>query len=334
MKCPMCEQPVQSDQQNECACGENLRIWRGLTKSCQALRQRGLAQASQGNYPAACLSFLEASLSNPLDQRNLIDAAKALAYCECFPEALELLKNADRRYEAEADPVRKRIHTLAEHAKKHSGQTPPADELRDQSHQAAQTQPDSAAATPDDGQDPVRAAPNADPHPLLKLGILKRPEKSLKRFFNWGKGDCLPGIWVTVIGMENSWSGDWQGLEPWLRAAAAEAGKTDAGKASEAAVFHYLLGMGHVQSGQSAAAVSAFHRCLELRPPVLNPAAYYLYFHLDSGPSALKAMKRLGKVCDSSEREFLRRHLGEVLGKRGESDKAMVLEGLAAGSKQ
>jgi hypothetical protein len=94
MKCPVCDQPVR-DRDQECVCGELLPQWRLIAASGEALRQRGLVLASQGDYVGACISFLEAALTNPLDGGSVVDAAKALFHLGRPDDALRLLRHVD-----------------------------------------------------------------------------------------------------------------------------------------------------------------------------------------------------------------------------------------------
>lgn len=322
MKCPMCEQPVNNPQQRECLCGENLSLWKGLAGSSEALRQRGLAQAAQGNFAGATLSFLEAALSNPMDQKSLIDAAKALVYCDCPQEAFDLLKNADARYAEEAGPVLKAIQAVVAQSRK---------KARDEAGPAAAGAGDAAPKIPVPEKATVPAAAPAQVcFPLLALGILKRRGKLLNRMMSLATGDGLPGIWRCVLQMENTWPNDWKLLGPWLTAAAGETARNAQTQADDHAVFHYMLGLGHVQAQEWTEASAAFRRCVNANPPVLNPAAYYLYLHLDDSRQAAKAMDWLKGLCNPHERADLHKLLRQRLANRKEADKAAVLEEIAA----
>jgi hypothetical protein len=58
-------------------------------------------------------------------------------------------------------------------------------------------------------------------------------------------------------------------------------------------VVHYMLGLGHWQRNNHEAAVTSFARCWRGKPPVLNPAAYYLCLHLDDPHRAAGAWTEL-----------------------------------------
>ncbi len=322
MKCLICDRPLIHARQTECECGESLSFWTAQLNASNALRQRGLAQAAKRNYASACASFLEAALANPADQRNLIDAAKALAHGGCYQGAKDLLENADGRYNESKEQVLKAIQNLERHAKQSKAPPAPPKPVDPPAVPVEEvTTPPIETIAPEN-----HAPPSPPPSLLLGLGVLKRRAKGLKSVLPWAKSNYFPTMWTTVLQMENSWPRDWQSVEPWLRAAAGEAAKTSDGAAGEAAVFHYMLGLAHVQAGERDAAVGEFDRCLALKPPVLNAAAYYLYLHLDHPQNVKKAMDRLEAEYDKAERDECRRQLHERLSRRGEAEKAALLK--------
>src|SRR2546428_4714333 len=96
MKCPTCGRPAK-DSDRECECGEQLTPWRTIEWYGHTLRQRGLVLAARQDYLGACVSFLEATLTNPLDDSSLVDASRALARLGRREEALRLLGEAAAR---------------------------------------------------------------------------------------------------------------------------------------------------------------------------------------------------------------------------------------------
>lgn len=349
MKCLICDRPLRHAKQSECDCGESLPFWTTQMNASQAIRQRGLAQAAKGNYVGACVSFLEAALGNPADQQNLIDAAKALAYGGHFAEARQLLDAADARYKEPKAAVLQAIARLEEHAKRREkpvARPAPAPEPtavaeaitapipaptvepapNPEAAPAPMSAPDAAPAPPAARPAPVAEAAPAPPvMPLLGLPIMRRAKKGLGGFFKKAPTGPLPAIWHTVLGMENSWPNRWQTVEHWIHAAAREAAKSPDDAAHEEAVFLYMIGLGHVQQSNLAEAVAAFDRCLQLQPPVLNPAAYYLFLHLDHPQNAQKAMSRLKNDYDKQEYEECRKNLLDRLATRGDAARAALL---------
>jgi hypothetical protein len=73
-----------------CECGELLQPWRTIAYYGETLRQRGLALARRQDYLGACLSFVQASLSNPLDERSRADVIRSLVRLGRFQDAKEL----------------------------------------------------------------------------------------------------------------------------------------------------------------------------------------------------------------------------------------------------
>lgn len=94
--CPICDEPVK-DVDRSCQCGELLQPWKTIEFYGTTLRQRGLALAGQGDYLGACLSFLEAVVSNPLDSSCALDAVRSLTHLERFDDATLLLKAVANR---------------------------------------------------------------------------------------------------------------------------------------------------------------------------------------------------------------------------------------------
>lgn len=91
MQCPLCGKPNRPADRECQTCGEVLTPWRNIEFYGRGLRQRGLALAERGDHLAACLSFLEAALSNPLDSESLIDSARSLVHLGRPDQALRLL---------------------------------------------------------------------------------------------------------------------------------------------------------------------------------------------------------------------------------------------------
>ena len=91
MQCPLCGKPNRPADRECQSCGEVLTPWRNIEFYGRGLRQRGLALAERGDHLAACLSFLEAALTNPLDSESLVDSARSLVHLGRPDQALRLL---------------------------------------------------------------------------------------------------------------------------------------------------------------------------------------------------------------------------------------------------
>lgn len=91
MHCPLCGKPNRPADRECQSCGEVLTPWRNIEFYGRGLRQRGLALAQRGDHLAACLSFLEAALTNPLDSESLVDSARSLVHLGRPDQALRLL---------------------------------------------------------------------------------------------------------------------------------------------------------------------------------------------------------------------------------------------------
>ena len=321
MQCPMCGQATRPKQQ-ECACGELLTQWQTIASSGRALRQRGLAQAGQRDYVGALASFLEAALTNPGDGGSVVDAARSLALLDRPQDALRLLVNADVKGQ-EADTLKKALHTAVERRKKKpavpqqqvvvaSAVVPPPKPPAPESASA----PPPPAAAAGNGAAPAPDAANETNVRFLALGPVERSQGGLARFK--GKKQ-LPDGWSTALAMEMSWPGDWGSLSGWLAAALQHS--------HEKSLFYYLLGLAQWQQGHPDRAAT-FDRCLGERPPVLNPAVYYLYLHLDSAEAARKAGQRLGNWVEAKELAECKRVLHKRLDEWRDTERAKVLDAL------
>ena len=107
--CPLCQAEVKPADR-VCPCGEILAPWRNLTFYADTLRQRGLVLARQEDYLGACLAFLVAAVSNPLDRSCLADVVRALVRMGRWEEAREFLAllpagTQDDQHEALAEAV-------------------------------------------------------------------------------------------------------------------------------------------------------------------------------------------------------------------------------------
>ena len=91
MQCPVCGKPVRPADRECEACGEVQTAWRNIEFYGRGLRQRGLSLAERGDHLGACLAFLEAALTNPLDSLSLVDTARALVHLSRPQDALRLL---------------------------------------------------------------------------------------------------------------------------------------------------------------------------------------------------------------------------------------------------
>jgi hypothetical protein len=271
MKCPICEAPAK-DTDQECGCGEVLTTWANIRRGGHALRQRGLVLAGEGDYVGAALSFLEAALTNPFDDKSVLDAARALVPLGRSEDALRLLGHAAARpaSRATATAVAQAIRALDQRAR-----AVPAEEGNGQEVPPGDT--DGAAAPA-----PEPVAPAADPappgpRPFLALGPVERRK-------GWRRRAADP-LWAKVLGMETNGERDWGGGAAWLE----EALEGSEGQGA----LHYLLGLGAWRRNDAAAARRHFANCVRDNPPVLNAAAYYLCLSLDSDARARKALEDL-----------------------------------------
>ncbi|NOX54846.1 MAG: hypothetical protein GXP27_10495 [Planctomycetes bacterium] len=278
MKCPICNTSIRESDFECVSCGELLTSWHSIIGPAHHIRQRGLVQASRRDYVGACVSFLEASLANPLDTVSLVDAAKALVYLGRVDDALRLLEIAENRIPGSgATEVAEAVRTLLQETErcKPVGDAEAVPRGERESHEPSATgdaismetavptlQAEEMVKTTEVSAGPTRT--------MLGLSLMKRSAHWWSRLVGGERSD---GLWATVLELEQTWRGDWGSLRPWLEAAA-HASKNDP-------LFHYMLGLQWWQQGNAESATESFRRCLRHQPPVLNAGAYYLCLALD-----------------------------------------------------
>jgi len=214
-KCPICGENVR-DTDRTCQCGELLQPWRTIAFAGGALRQRGLVLAERGNFLGACLSFLEATLANPLDDNSILDAAKSLARLKRRDEAFELLRAAGGRSQERAKSL--------------------AAAIASQVNRGVLSEVTSSRPLPPPPR-PRRA--------VLRLPPIARKKPLLSSFRRDGTAEAL---WSTVIHAEVQWNGDWRNLGSWLDALG--------GDSIARGVFYYAKGLGQFQHAEDAATES------------------------------------------------------------------------------
>lgn len=281
-QCPVCGAAVRPVDR-ACACGEVLQPWRTVASIGAALRQRGLALAEQTDYLGACLAFVEASLSNPLDQQSLLDAARALARLGRADDALQFLR---ARSGEQAQALAAAIEGT-----RAAGMAEPA--------------ADQSAAAGSDAEESVVAPPA--PPSRRPLGLPPLPRKKSVLAAALGRGKAAQAWWQCALEGERDWHGDWPSLAAWLAHAPAEL---------TPGLADYVRGVGCFLAADDDAAAQWFHRSIENGSPFLNPVAWWLYLHAegqDPGKSAdwlatSLTPKELRAVCDA-----VRERLGDRL---------------------
>lgn len=302
MHCPICDSVVK-DTDRQCACGELLTPWRTISFYGAALRQRGLALAERSDYLGACLSFLEAALTNPMDVESRLDTARALLHMERPDAALRILSGAS------SDAAT----ALAREAQMRLEQTqviPSRSGARESAH--ATLPPDIESQfephTPTASQSPPAKA-------LLALGAL-RAKRSWRRSRRRDQDDAL---WTMALECEAQWQGNWSALRSWLQFAV---GRSSA--------VHYMLGLGYWQEADLIAAKEAFTACIEDRPLMLNASAYYLCLHLNDAQQARDAWTVLTRSHPRKELDHLLPALSARLAAWGNLDQVDVLRSVAS----
>lgn len=292
MNCPVCDRAVR-DTDQECACGELLTTWTNLRRGGHALRQRGLVLAAAGDHVGATLSFLEAALTNPLDDLSLVDAARALVHLGRTEEALVWLKHAAARpgSRAAAAALLQAIEALPSR-----GPGAPA-----------------AAAGQDLAETTTMVA--TAPPPLLGLGALPRARRWLAR------AETDP-LWEVVLRLEQEGAQDWRAPAPWLESAL--------GTAKGHAVLQYMLGLGAWQRAEPEEAQRRFLASMEADAPVLNPAGYYLYLQAEDAPRGRAALERLRSKYAPQDVERCLRAVADRVKAWPESTRARVVRSLLA----
>ena len=126
-------------------------------------------------------------------------------------------------------------------------------------------------------------------------------------------------LWETLVQAERS---EQPGEDIWqqLRTSVADPAARD-----------YVTGLAALKCGDQATARQSFAACLDHHLPLLNPAAYYLYLHLDSGAAAMTRMAACATACHPSELEQLVAHLDKALAALGDKARRQVLHCLANG---
>lgn len=310
-RCPICQQPV-SDVDRHCECGELLQPWRTIEYYGSTLRERGLTMAAGGDYFGACLSFFEAALSNPLDERSVADLARAVTHLGRHRDALQLVQSAGRRIPEEtAESLIKAIQQDA--AQLQAAREAQKKKLQEES---AASEADVADAADDDDKETVETAieceiespsepaapPARPPRELLKLPPLARRQGWLSE---WKRKKYSDALWETVVRLEASSNGDASLLEPLQSAV------------SDEAIAHYVSGLLHFLREEDGDARQEFLTCHRHGPPLLNAVAYGFYLHLEDRDGLTRLVTSAVQQLQQRDVEDLlaemQRHLGNRL---------------------
>lgn len=262
MQCPLCETVV-ADSDVACpGCDEMLSDWRVLQGNSEILRERGLHLAARGDLVGACLSFMQAALSDPADTASLVDAGRSLLLLERIEDAIRILEAAHQRSRQSGagellSSLKKRLAAEAEAAgegeKTTEGPTAP-----DESRGTAKVRSRGPA-----GQATRRGAPLLGLHPMTrKKGLLSRG---------------LDPLWLSILHTERHWDDQWGSCHGWLTAAC------DVETPHPALL--YLRGLDAWQNGQAREALTQFAQCLAQEQTVLNPVAWTMYAALMTNTS-------------------------------------------------
>ena len=261
-KCPLCQRRI-ADTDRSCECGELLQPWRTITYYGETLRQRGLVLAQRKRYLRACLSFVQACLTNPLDDRSRADVVRSLIHLGQFRDAKELIRLFSVKIPAEEAAALEDAIAELESAEAKQGE----DVLK--------------SAEP-----PGAAAEEPPPRKCLALPLLARRAHVLTRWLPLGGGDAL---WRTVIQLETA-DGASDGVWTVLRQAV-----------PDDAVRDYLTGLEHFCRREDAQARDSFAKCLRNKPHVLNAVAYFLYLNLETPHTAADALELLQSFYRGSD---------------------------------
>ncbi|MHC4406036.1 MAG: hypothetical protein ACYTG0_40885 [Planctomycetota bacterium] len=292
-QCPICQLPAK-DVDRACQCGELFQPWRTIEFYGDTLRQRGLTLAQSGEYLKACLSFVQAALTNPLDDKSTLDAARSLARLGCCDEAVRLIKAAGHRLPTE--------ETEALSAA-----------IRQQSTEEAALEEASSGSEDARVEPPPPLIPPAG-RELLALGPIPKRQSLLAKF----RGETITEtLWKMVVQTEETFHGDWESVGSWLRGADGD----------DRGLIDYVNGLQEFQNRNDQAAAKAFDRCGKCDPPLLNAMAYLVY--LRSGSSGgMTVLLNVLKPVDSRDVETLTVEMLRRLGGRLDEEKRRDLEAL------
>jgi hypothetical protein len=308
MQCPICSETVGDVDLDCAACHEPLAPWRTLTSSSDRLRERGLLQASQRDFVASGLSFLQAALTNPFDTKSLIDAGRAMLHMNRLDDGLRLLNQARARDpKGDAPAVIAAVEAIvAENERRKKTAAQAAAEADTAAYESPPDEADSRPAPPD--VDAVRENGPAR-RELLALPVLARRA-------GWGrKVQKVDPLWRRVLTMEAEWEGDWSASAAWFEAAVGDRG------AEPLSALAYGRGLGAWQQNRLDEARRWFERAADPHAAVLNPAAYYLAASLDGEADTREAVRRLtGNGYAAPELESILKVLEDRVGERLPAD--------------
>ena len=229
-------------------CGESLTEWRMLNSNGVRLRQRGLSLARSEDFVGACVAFLEAGLTNPLDDQSLVDVGRCLLHLNRLEDGMRILKHADSRSsKSGAKAVLAALKTLL---KENKGEENSKPDEEAGTETAELDSPGEEASGESSEKSPV----------FLRLDALI-PDGGWKK----KKPDSF---WLTVLQTERNGTKHLSSMQDWLQTVSRD---------SEAhSGISYLLGLHHWNVGDRQAAYAEFERCLRKHPPVLNPVAWLI----------------------------------------------------------
>jgi tetratricopeptide (TPR) repeat protein len=291
MNCPVCDATVLASDLECGGCRESLVPWNTMRKGGEALRQRGLAAAALKDYVGALASFLQAALTNPFDERSMLDAARALVHLNRAEDADRVLTIAASRPGLKETAEAMRL------------------ELRRRAEKDATAVAVNGAPAPEAGAPVVLEVTEAAPEPAEEATPRLRPLLAM--------GQCTAGTffrraplppWPRILQREQQADLDWTGVPVPV----AEVIGTV--KDNRPAI-NYMLGLGYWQARDRDGALRAFRRCIDEKPPVLNPYAYWICLHLEGDGEKLRqalaelnGRKWLGKDLPACL-EAIERHL-------------------------
>lgn len=271
MKCPICEKPVQKND-NECPhCSALLSQWKTMRNSGETLRQRGLVCVVQKDYIGALVSFLESTLTNPLDEKAYLDVARMLF--------LTGQRDAADRFLASVAASRPSCKDGAESFRRVIAEIPanqPPTTKAPPPPKHAPPPPPQATVPPPPPIPEAKPEPQSEPkkpsrRPLLAMGeCVQTYRKSPKKFRN-----SPPESWGRILDKEQMAEHDWTGMPDPVVGVMQQFRKELNG------AFDYVMGLGFWQQGEDDAARTSFRRCIEQLPPVVNPYAYLICLNLN-----------------------------------------------------